>query len=373
VLIPSRFAASVTVIQFPIGAGRATVVPEMMTPGRRLRIVVCTRSGPVFQGPKWRIGDSSPPLDECSWTSNSGMDASNQKDADMLLRTLLVDEYSPLRGLNPRAHRQYLMTLDRWAEFLGREPVVADLAGLPVQAFLQHRRKNVSVGTVVKDRAQISALWGYCFNCRMVERSPKATLPPLKAPKRIPKAYRLDEVSSLARVAAALPGTICGVPRGPYLSSMIRVAWETAERVGAIRLVEWKDVDLEERAITFVAENRKGAAADNRRELSPELTATIAAMRQPSRSLVWPWEGSETGLWYEFQKLCAVCRVTARGFHGFRRSSASYLAAAGGSAQEHLTHDNPRTTRLHYLDPSICRPVMSAAAILPSLDLDRVG
>jgi integrase len=271
--------------------------------------------------------------------------------------------------LNPRAHRQYLLTIDRWVEFLGREPEVADLAGIPVQAFLQHRRKTVSVATVVKDRAQIAALWGYSFNCRMVDRHPKAMLPPLKAPKRIPKAYRVDEISSLVRVAASLPGTICGVPRGPYMASMIRVAWETAERVGAIRQVEWKDIDLEERAITFRAENRKGAAADNRREISVELATLVASMRQPGQRLVWPWEGSESGLWYEFGKLCAVCKITARGFHGFRRSSASYLAAAGGSAQEHLTHDNPRTTRMHYLDPSICKPTMTATDLLPPLDL----
>ena len=203
----------------------------------------------------------------------------------------------------------------------------------------------------------------------MVERHPKAMLPRMAAPKRIPKAYRIEEVSSLVRVAHALPGAICGVPRGLYMASMIRVAWESAERVGAIRLVEWRDVDLEERAIVFRAENRKGGAADNRREISADLSGWLAKMKQPGQRLVWPWDGSETGLWYEFGKLCAVCGITARGFHGFRRSSASYLAAAGGSAQEHLTHDSPKTTRQHYLDPSICRPRLTAVDLLPPLDL----
>jgi integrase len=290
----------------------------------------------------------------------------------MLLRTLLSDEYAPLRALKPRAHRQYELTLDRWAEHLGREPAVADLSGLPVQAFLQARRKTVSQATCVKDRCHIVALWGFAFNARMCERHPKAMLPRMTAPRRIPKAYRLDEVSSMVRVARALPGAICGVPRGLYMASLIRIAWETAERVGAIRLVEWSDVDLEERAIVFRAENRKGGAADNRREISEELAGWLKKMRQPGQRLVWPWDGSETGLWYEFGKLCAVCGVTARGFHGFRRSSASYLAAAGGSAaaaQEHLTHDSVSTTRAHYLDPSIFRPRLSAVQMLPALDL----
>lgn len=289
----------------------------------------------------------------------------------MILRDLLNTEYAPLRALKPRAHRQYELTIDRWAEHLGREPEVTDLSGLPVQSFLQARRQTVAQATAVKDRTHIVALWGFAFNARMVERHPRAMLPRMAAPKRIPKAYRIEEVSSLVRVALALPGAICGVPRGLYMASMIRTAWETAERVGAIRLVEWADVDLEDRAIVFRAENRKGGASDNRREIGEELAGWLARMRQPSQRLVWPWDGSETGLWYEFGKLCAVCGVTARGFHGFRRSSASYLAAAGGSAaaQEHLTHDSVSTTRQHYLDPSICRPRLSAVNMLPPLDL----
>lgn len=62
----------------------------------------------------------------------------------MLLRDLLEREYAPLRALKPRAHRQYALTIDRWADFLGRQPTVEDLSGLPVQAFLQDRRKTVA-------------------------------------------------------------------------------------------------------------------------------------------------------------------------------------------------------------------------------------
>lgn len=291
----------------------------------------------------------------------------------MLLRDILDREYAPLRMLKPRAKAQYDMTLARWREHLGREPETGDLTGLAVQAFLAARRAKVSAGTAVKDRTHLVALWGHAFHSRYVETHPKATLPRIKAPKRVPKAYRIEEISSLVRVARALPGTWAGVPRSLWLACFIRLAFETAERCGAIRALEWPEVDLEERAVTFVAEHRKGAAADNRREISAELARWLAELRGYGQRQVFPWDKHDTMLWHELGKLTSICEVRGRGFHGLRRSAASYMAAAGGSAQELLTHDNARTTRLHYLDPSIAKPRQSAVDLLPALDLGDGG
>lgn len=291
----------------------------------------------------------------------------------MLLRDILDREYAPLRMLKPRAKAQYDMTLARWREHLGREPETGDLTGLAVQAFLAARRAKVSAGTAVKDRTHLVALWGHAFHSRYVETHPKATLPRIKAPKRVPKAYRIEEISSLVRVARALPGTWAGVPRSLWLACFIRLAFETAERCGAIRALEWPEVDLKERAVTFVAEHRKGAAADNRREISAELARWLAELRGYGQRQVFPWDKHDTMLWHELGKLTSICEVRGRGFHGLRRSAASYMAAAGGSAQELLTHDNARTTRLHYLDPSIAKPRQSAVDLLPALDLGDGG
>lgn len=287
----------------------------------------------------------------------------------MLIRDLLDREYAPLRMLKPRARIQYDLTIRRWAEHLGREPATADLTGLAVQAFLASRRPKVSTATIVKDRTHIVALWGHAFHARYVESHPKAVLPRIKAPKRVPKAYRIEEISSMIRVARALPGTWAGVPRSLWLSCFVRMAFETAERCGAIKALEWPEVDLDGRAVTFLAENRKGAAADNRREISAELAGWLADLQRHGKRQVFPWDRHETMLWYELGKLTSICDVQGRGFHGLRRSAASYMAAAGGSAQELLTHDNARTTRLHYLDPSIAKPRQSAVDLLPPLDL----
>jgi integrase len=161
---------------------------------------------------------------------------------------------------------------------------------------------------------------------------------------------------------------------------MIRLAYETAERIGAIRQLEWGEVDLDSRYVVFRAESRKGGGRDIQRDISAELAAWLRELKACGATLVFPWTKSETLLWHEFNKLCVVAEVTSRGFHGFRRTSASYLAAAGGDASAHLGHSSPQMTQAHYLDPSIVRPKVSAVDLLPSLDtplprvdLDDIG
>ena len=285
----------------------------------------------------------------------------------MLLRDLLTNEYGPLRALKPTAVYQFNHTLNRWTEHLGREPELTDLNPLVVQAFLAKRRTEVSTSTAKKDRTHVVALWGYAAKRRLVEEFP--TLPPLRAPSRIPRAYKVAEVSAMVRTALDYPTPVCGLPGGYYYAAMIRLCWESAERIGAIRQLRWRDVDLEERAVVFLAETRKGATRDIRRAISPELVEWLGHLRRKENDLVFPWDREPTSLWYELRKICAIAGVTNRGFHGLRKSAASYVTAAGGDATRLLDHSNPGITRDHYVDESIAKPKNTALDFLPPLDL----
>ena len=288
----------------------------------------------------------------------------------MTLLELLEKEYSPLRSLNPTAVYQYRLTLTRFGEHLGHDPTLADLAPLPVQAFLSGRKAKVAAGTARKDRTHIVALWGYAAKRRLVEEFP--TLPPLKAPARLPRAYKVSEVSQLLRTALCHPGAICGLPASFYWAALVRLAWESAERIGAIRQLRWREVDLEERAVVFLAESRKGATRDIRRQVSPELAGWLAKLKVGRRDqdLVFPWDRNPISLWYDLRKLTAVAGITNRGFHGLRKSAASYVTAAGGDATRLLDHSNPSITRDHYVDESIARPSKTALDYLPPLNLE---
>lgn len=287
-----------------------------------------------------------------------------------LLREIYEIEYAVLRVHSESCKKQYLMTLSRWAESIGREPTTADLEDLAVQHYLAVRRQqSVKAATVRKDRNQIAALWTYCARRRYVDQFP--TLAQIRAPGRIPRGYTVEDVSAMIREAMrrrpALKGT--RTPPHVFLPTLIRSCWETAERIGAHLALEWQDVDLAGRFIVFKAEGRKGATRDIMRPISPELALWLEQMRGAEGERVWAWSQDKTTLWHHFDKICRLSGVTNRGFHGLRKSAASYIAAAGGDATQLLDHSNPAITKRHYLDETIARPRQTAIDLLPALDL----
>ena len=293
-------------------------------------------------------------------------------DTQTLLDVLETD-YADLRGLRPKALLQFRLSLKRFAEHLGREPTVADLTGLTVQRFLSARKARVSVATALKDRTHIAALWNHLFRLRRVEVAPAAVLPPMRAPRRVPRAYRGHEVAAILRACLATHGGIDGRPASIWHASLVRAAFETAERVGALLQVEWRDVDLQERTLLLRAETRKGAHADLLRPISAETAAWIGQLRRDAgdRRLVWRWDRTPTHLWGHFRNICKRAGVQPRGYHGLRRAAASYIAAAGGlgEAATALGHASPTTTQQHYVDQTIAKPGRSHLDMLPHLDL----
>lgn len=289
------------------------------------------------------------------------------------LLDVLEKDYSLLRGLKPKALAQFRLTLARFREHLGHEPEVGDLTGHSVQGFIAWRKTKVSAATALKDRVHLVALWSHLFRLRRVEVAPAAVLPPMRAPRRVPRAYRGHEVAAILRACLATPGGIDGRPASIWHASLVRAAFETAERVGALLGVEWRDVDLPERTILLRAENRKGAHQDLLRPISPITAGWLKQLRRDAgdRRLVWRWDRTPTHLWGHFRKICQRAGVQPRGYHGLRRAAASYIAAAGGlsEAAAALGHASASTTQAHYVDQTIARPSRSHLDMLPYLDL----
>jgi len=153
------------------------------------------------------------------------------------------------------------------------------------------------------------------------------------------------------------------------MPTLIRNCWETAERIGSHMALRWRDVDTLQRTVIFQAENRKGQTRDIMRPISEEQCLWLNQMRRDDDELVWPWKGNRTTLWHHFGNVCTCAGVVNRGFHGLRKSAASYVALAGGDATQLLDHSNPAITKNHYLDQTINRPRHTAIDLLPKLDL----
>lgn len=289
------------------------------------------------------------------------------------LREFVVNEYAVVRGLRAKATYQVLLTMRRWSEFLGRQPHAGDLTNLSVMQFLAFRKTKVSMGSVLKDRNNICGCW--TFMAKQDRNLSFPTLPPMSPIKRIPRAYRVEDVERLIKLSLALPGSISGLPRGLWWASIQRTCWETSERITPLLELTWDHVDLEARTVHFIGEHRKGARADILRDVSGETAAWMAELRgtRSGEELVWPWQGSQSTIWLEHKRIACLAQVTARGFHGFRRSAASYVTLAGGiaMASDHLGHATTQMTKERYVDPGICRPAVSPLSVMPALNLGK--
>ena len=78
--------------------------------------------------------------------------------------------------------------------------------------------------------------------------------------------------------------------------------------------------------------------------------------------------------WASLKILCRIAAVQYRGFHGLRRTAASYAALAGGTAAatQLLDHSDPNLQQV-YVDPLICPTDNGSIAGLPPLDLGDHG
>lgn len=303
----------------------------------------------------------------------------------MTLLELLNDRYAPLHNLSEKTRVLYVYSIERLQDFIAetegtrRPAVLEDLNDLTVSRFLRWRAQTPrkgrlpSQGSVLKDRVQIAAMATYAARKRLIPEF--LELPRMRPVERIPRGYRHADVERIIRAARHRRGHIGPVPAAWLWMTVCWTAWLTGERLTALLSLRWEDVDLERRTVTFRAEARKGHTRDIQRGITQPLAQLLAMHRRGPRELVWPWmeHRAKRSIFTSLEMLTKAAGVQFRGFHGFRKSSASYLKAAGGDATEHLDHDRPSTTKRSYLDPDIVTGGPSAADLLPPLNLDEPG
>ena len=289
----------------------------------------------------------------------------------------VFDRYSLLRGLKPKTVVLYAMLLDRFERFLGRPATTADFDDLVVSRYLKWRAETAgwrgripSPASVRKDRVMLAAVWTFAARKRWVREFPE--LPRVKVPKRLPvgRAYTADDVAQLIRTAKRRIGRTGGLPSRWWWSTLIYTAWCSGERFEALTSLRWAQVDLERRRVVFLGSTRKGGTRDIERSITPQLAAMLAEHRREPGDLVWPWDRRSRSQWASLRVLCHTAKVQYRGFHGLRRSAASYAALAGGAAAATrlLDHSDPQLQKV-YVDPMICPQETDSLAGLPALDL----
>lgn len=302
----------------------------------------------------------------------------------MLLRDLLRDRVAPLKNLADRSVVMYESTLDRFRDFLGREPTLDDLDDLTAARFLRWRgstvhdkkRGLISPASLAKDSAHLRTLWNFAARKRMKRSDGELLEFPDYARPRVPKprpvAYTVEELQALIEAARHRKGLVGDVPAPWYWITKIRAMFETGERIGAIMQLRWGEVDLERRTLTFLAATRKGHRETITRAISPDLAEMLDLQKRPADRLVWPWLENRKMLscYGSLKTLCRLAGVPYHPFHSIRKSTASYLKKAGKSAKTQLGHASEEMAERHYYDDRITG-VESALEFLPPLDIMR--
>jgi integrase len=275
------------------------------------------------------------------------------------LDSLYADFFEPLalRSRRPNTKRLYRTTLRYFSLYLGRPAIATDLNDATVSRFAASRLADgLAKRSVNKDLFNLLAIWRWLHKKGYVKTWPDVSLE--TPPVRVPIALTREE---LARVTAAikLEKANVGFIAGPqFWLALFLVIWNTGERIGAVMALTWEQVDLTNGWIRFIAEDRKGAAADN---ALPIADYTIAALKEIKKTdgIVFRWPYSPTYIYRRVAKIMLRAGLPDNRnykFHVIRKSVASHYEAAGGNATELLGHTSRKVTRA-YLDPRIVKAV----------------
>jgi integrase len=288
----------------------------------------------------------------------------------------LFERYGILRNLDRKTLTLYAMLLTRLRAFLGHEPTVADLDDLVISRYLRERATQSYLGKVIrpasvqKDKVMLQAVWNLAARKRWVAEFPE--LPRIKVAKSIPtgRAYTAEDVAKLIRRSRHRIGTTGGQPSAWWWSTILYMGYCTGERASALLALRWGELDTHRRRVVFLGSTRKGQTRDIERDFTQDLAGFLEARRRQPEDLVWPWDRHRGSLWTSLKLLCRLAGVRYRGFHGLRRTRASYAALAGGTAAatQVLDHSDPKLQE-RYVDPQICPSEQSPVDVMPPLDL----
>ena len=278
----------------------------------------------------------------------------------LLQRLSGCSETTPLQyHVNLRHFDHYLATLPE----AQREPGTARLSDLTdarltgAMAWLSRQplsdgRKRSPV-TVNKLRHHIVALWNFLARKHVVPIWPDVRA--WAEPERTLMAWLQPELQRLWMHLAGLPGQVCGMPASDWWLALHCVMWDTGERIGALRQIQWADMSLDTGWLVVRAELRKGKRKDAPFQLHSSTVDVLRRIRREPNEVIFPWDRCHTALWTKYTRILKEgglphCRKSK--FHRMRKSVASFFEAAGGDATKLLRHSDRKTTEA-YLDPRI--------------------
>ena len=299
--------------------------------------------------------------------------ARRRMSSTQTLLEILETEYFALnvRIRAEQTRNQYRYSLQNLADFLGRPPTMADLSDDTVIRLTLYLRdvKHLDPRTCNDRRGRINALWTWLSNKGRCSTRP--TNAALAVPRKIPRAWKHDELQRLMRACATTPGTAGTLPASTFWLAFHAICWDTAARTTEILSLRWEWLDWSTGWIRVPPDVRKGGVKEAAYRVMSDTLALLATFRKPT-GLILGFAKDRSRIWQMYKELLERAGLPATRHDGpqkMRRSHASWLAANHGDATLSLLHDDASTTRKFYLDPTITQHT-SPSAQLPFRLLD---
>lgn len=299
-----------------------------------------------------------------------GMDESAMLAPERSLLKFALEVYVPRRmvGCRELSINQIRWSLNRFAKFLGRPPLLDDCSNESMSKFMNWMVsvRNLRPATVNGTRKNIVSLWNY-LNKRGILKERPIDCDKVREPRNLPKAWTVEE---LGRIIAAArqqtsPKTGMVYPAPFFFPALLMAAYDTGLRVRALLSVRRADWNSARRELTATAEFAKTAVAQTfvvsgqtADAIHQMISATHLELRtEEIPEFLFHWPIRQDGIHEHFRAILKRAGLHEPGtdtWHRLRKTCATHLTAAIGieAASRQLGHSGVQMTR-RYVDPRL--------------------
>lgn len=276
-----------------------------------------------------------------------------RKQRKRIGKRMTIDEFMrelffPARDMEPNTRVLYEIKARRFSRWLGRPATLADLTEPTVNAYLEHRLKEVRRATAKGDRAHLVALWNAAYDLRILDDVPRR-VKRIKRGETIVEGWTPEKLGRLLKQCDAPPfgaGRFRGKPifRPLYWRAVVMFAYDTGLRLGDVLRVRFDELRHPE-PFTLV-QHKTGKAI--RRAMRPETWEAVKALRLQSVGPRLFDVMDRRHFFTSFKKLTEAAGVGGT-FKYLRRTSGSMVEAIQpGAGGKHLGHCDPTIFDRHY-------------------------
>jgi len=152
------------------------------------------------------------------------------------------------RGRKQASLRQYRTAINHLTTHCGRDPALSEIDNESIADCMRGQvDAGASPATANKTLRHLRAICHEAKRKKLIPEVPDQK--PLREPKRIPRGWKIDQLSRLITSAKQVPGEICGITAWRWWFALILVLYDTGLRISAAMHLEWQHLDEKEEAI----------------------------------------------------------------------------------------------------------------------------